>query len=59
MREKLVKISYGGRVTIPKEARIQSRVDEGEQALLSWFTRNNKLILEITPVEIEIRPRGT
>ena len=57
MNGKLTKISYAGRVTIPKEARIKAQLNENDQALLNWSIQDKKLLLELMPVEVEIRPR--
>ena len=57
MEGKLTKISYAGRVTIPKEARVKARLKENDQAILNWSVRDKKLLLELTPVDIEIKPR--
>ncbi|HIP90455.1 MAG TPA: hypothetical protein EYH22_02790 [Candidatus Nanopusillus sp.] len=56
-KKKLVKVSSGNRITIPKEACEVANIKSGDFVYLDWSIKEGKLILTLEPVEVELRPR--
>lgn len=58
MSEKIVKLSNGNRITIPKSACKEVDLKEGDHAFVDWTVEDNKLVLRLTPAEVKITPRS-
>ena len=54
---KIVKISNGNRITIPKEACRKIGLKAGDYAFINWTIKDGKLVLELLPAEVKIIPK--
>jgi AbrB family looped-hinge helix DNA binding protein len=55
--KKVVKISSGNRITIPKSACEKVGLKEGDYAFIDWIVEGNKLVIYLIPAEVKIVPK--